>query len=1339
MRIRLLLFLIPLFVFCANENIKAANDASRAEVLIIHDSLPGSLPPGVLDANNVLDLLGHFGLRGRTMSLEEYQPGAARKYPFVFVLAVDARKVSYPRALLSDIRGTSSSVFWVWRHLDELQADRKFAAKLGFRTTSVRPERGFNWVVYKGKTLLKSDPLLEPVEILDVSKVQTVATAVNDAGVSKPYIVHSGSFWYSADSPFAYMVEGDRYLVFCDLLHDFFGIPHREERKALLRLEDISIENDPDELRSMADYLFSRRIPFQISLIPIFKDASENVEIYLSDRPEFVRAIRYMVSKGGVVVMHGVYHQHRTRSADDYEFWDDLANQPIQGDSPGLIEQRIRLGLKECFKNGIYPVTWETPHYMASEVDYRTIAQFFNTSWDDIPSVNNSESEHFFPYTTVDRYGRFIIPESLGFISLERPDPDLLVANAERLQVVRDGVAAFYFHPFMNRDYLVKVLDGIERLGYRFGSIRDYDCRVQMDERVIQTRSSPVRLTLHDQYLHRLLLPDIGGIVQESYSGRPITGTIRDPGTVPPGMVLAMEGVTKVAPPDEMLRLSRWKTSWNSIKGWVRSWLPKESAEANAVVQPQVLVLWDEGAPRPEMNDQKSYLNAFTHFGFLVSTLDLKSLKRGALAADKILVVPDWSAKKLSSAQVGEIEEFVRIGGRVILDGPGALSRALGVETEERSLQVDTVEDLEFGYRDDYRRTRKSTWTPPARVRPFEVKQMLSTYAQDASSEMPVAVVGGHGQGRFLFLGAEFDPTTPFGYTRFPYFIHYVLNGFNVRLPMERPQLELYFDPGISKPNLENMVTAWRKLGVMTLYVAAYQFWPTWEYNYQYLIDLCHKNGILVYAWFELPHVSPKFWQEHPEWRARTVTGDFAGNNEASWRYHMDLDIPECREAAFDIVEKLIEKYPWDGVNIAELNYDTLGPDDPRNYIPMGSFTRSAFRFQSGFDPIELFQPNSLNYWKKNPKAFQKFEAYRAEQVTMWHRTLLEKITPLAERRDMEIIVTMLDSLHSPKVNRETGVDSRQILALMDQFPFTLQVEDPSHLWGGSPDRYLKFGETYVRLVRDRKRLMFDINVFPARDISQSFSPTPTLTGTELAATMVYASHASGRVAIYSEGTLSYNDLEVLSNVLAHEARLQKRGGTWIAQSDRPVLLNLPGAWRSFRLDNQLWPAWDGSDVLVPAGTHRITATERNFRFLNTSLLDLHLVRLTANLESVVPNTGGLEFTYDSSFRALALFNREPFEIRLDGKIYEETPASSSGLWSVRLPSGRHHVIIRADNAATIALDATSLYSSTLIFGFGVASCGMMLVMYLSILARRAIKRASRGKMALASRNTEKS
>jgi Ca2+-binding RTX toxin-like protein len=61
--------------------------------------------------------------------------------------------------------------------------------------------------------------------------------------------------------------------------------------------------------------------------------------------------------------------------------------------------------------------------------------------------------------------------------------------------------------------------------------------------------------------------------------------------------------------------------------------------------------------------------------------------------------------------------------------------------------------------------------------------------------------------------------------------------------------------------------------GIGALHVAAWHYWERDPENDAYLrrlIEACHRHAILVYAWFELPHVSEKFWDLHPEWREKT-------------------------------------------------------------------------------------------------------------------------------------------------------------------------------------------------------------------------------------------------------------------------------------------------------------------------------------------------------------------------------------------------------------------------------------------------------------------------------------
>src|SRR5437867_11635843 len=78
----------------------AKSPRSPSDVLVIHDSLPGPLPSGLVDGNNVLDLLGHFGLKSDLVSLEEYKAGEIARYRFIIVLGVDDRNPRDPLHLL---------------------------------------------------------------------------------------------------------------------------------------------------------------------------------------------------------------------------------------------------------------------------------------------------------------------------------------------------------------------------------------------------------------------------------------------------------------------------------------------------------------------------------------------------------------------------------------------------------------------------------------------------------------------------------------------------------------------------------------------------------------------------------------------------------------------------------------------------------------------------------------------------------------------------------------------------------------------------------------------------------------------------------------------------------------------------------------------------------------------------------------------------------------------------------------------------------------------------------------------------------------------------------------
>lgn len=100
--------------------------------------------------------------------------------------------------------------------------------------------------------------------------------------------------------------------------------------------------------------------------------------------------------------------------------------------------------------------------------------------------------------------------------------------------------------------------------------------------------------------------------------------------------------------------------------------------------------------------------------------------------------------------------------------------------------------------------------------------------------------------------------------------------------------------------------------------------------------------------------------------------------------------------------------------------------------------------------------PNSLisstYYWKDNPAAWKEFEDYRVGLIVYLHDEFLARLSEIKNRKEgFHIIVTAMDNLTVPELQRNLGVDVLKIIELKNKYQFTLQVEDP--LASGPPTR----------------------------------------------------------------------------------------------------------------------------------------------------------------------------------------------------------------------------------------------------------------------------------------------
>ncbi len=490
-------------------------DPGAAEVLILYDSRGEWGWIGAIHARLLANLLGHFPVTYKASPIERYHKGSIGRYDATFYIG-STYDNPLPSAFVRDVMRSTTPVCWfkynIWQPA-WTQSD--FPTKFGF-TFNWLDWTGYDTIHYLGETFTKyqADPELGLVWILYPDLCSEIASACVETGPDQqeciPYIVKGGNLWYVADLPFSYVSEEDRYLVFCDVLHDILGIDHAESRRAVVRIEDVDPNAAPEDLRAIADYLHAQQVPFAVSLVPAYNDPfgfyNQGVPEYnrLSWEPELVAALHYMVARGGQIVLHGATHQYDAVpnpytgvTGDDFEFYrvelDEEGNVlyagPVSNDSKRWVSTRVGAALDELHLCGLQEVGWETPHYAASALDYKLFAARFPLTiqrvlYFDLAIPPRGFKGHgeptffgsqFFPYVIgSDIYGQKVIPENLGNVEPEPWQgypprlPEDIIRAAQKNLAIRDGWASCYFHHFYDLSYLQETVDGIKALGYTF-------------------------------------------------------------------------------------------------------------------------------------------------------------------------------------------------------------------------------------------------------------------------------------------------------------------------------------------------------------------------------------------------------------------------------------------------------------------------------------------------------------------------------------------------------------------------------------------------------------------------------------------------------------------------------------------------------------------------------------------------------------------------------------------------------------------------------------------------------------------------------------------------------
>jgi hypothetical protein len=610
-----------------------------------------------------------------------------------------------------------------------------------------------------------------------------------------------------------------------------------------------------------------------------------------------------------------------------------------------------------------------------------------------------------------------------------------------------------------------------------------------------------------------------------------------------------------------------------------------------------------------------------------------------------ILVLRPGGVTPSLTARIGQ-------GAFLILEGQSATAEQFGFRATKDRINVGSVEDI-------HRPKLPVIWQKAVQLPRFEIPRLARVFAKDRWTGAPL--IAGYASGRGAILWVAANPGDR-GYERLPYIVH-ALQDLGLNAPFRSHRLWAFFDYSYRlRVDLEYFAARWRASGISALHVAAWHFYdadPQRDKYLKSLIETCHRHGILVYAWIELPHVSEQFWNLHPEWREKTAVLQDA---QLDWRKLMNLANPDCFLAASAGIKDLINRFDWDGLNLAELYFESLeGAANPARFTPMNDDVRREFRAARGFDPVALFQS------RKDTASLRSFLDFRASLARrMQEQWIAELETIRGTRPDLDLVLTHVDDRFDSGMKDAIGADAAAILPLLDTHDFTFLIEDPATVWNLGPQRYPEIAKRYQPLTPRAAKLAIDINIV---DRYQDVYPTKQQTGTELFELIHLASSAFPRVALYFENSILAPDLRLLPATGTVISHLENNPPTLTIDSPYGVGISWNG---DALVDGRSWPVTDGSTLWLPAGLHTIEPAPTSSA---ARILDFN-----GELRSAVRiGKSGIEFSYESSSRALAVVDRKPTRIEIDGAGALAATLAGDKAYIISLPRGQHVVGVQMD------------------------------------------------------------
>ncbi|MFB5253610.1 DUF2334 domain-containing protein [Bacillus mycoides] len=465
-----ILLLIPIHI--------SAQSSSKPKVLILYSTADNKITNNVQILNTQL---GHFTNDITVKSLKEVNE-TTNSSSYTHIVYIGEKKEDLSTEVKQFLENFSGPVLVLGQNVEQLSNRFSFITS---KETDIRIHT-IEYPTNQLKNELHEERLMKKVE----TKGTTLAYALSADG-THPLIIQQGTSYYVATPN---LFDWMSHYVGEMLFSYFEQKPMTNKTSAYLRLEDVHPAVDVKQLKEIAELLKEKKLPYMITVIPVYKDPDTGKTVPLKDNSELIDVLRFMQDNGGSIVMHGYTHQfYDSETGEGFEFWDVKTDQPIRQPNhekpktkedfqstedynkyvengkafeEKYIKDHIEKRITELVEAKLYPVAFEAPHYTMSQKGYEILSQYFSTYVGQIQLNDTTwKSMHSPAYISTPSFlhGMKLIPETVGFI--EEDKPQAIAKMKERalsVEKLSDGIIGAFYHPYLGVKPLKEVLKELE-------------------------------------------------------------------------------------------------------------------------------------------------------------------------------------------------------------------------------------------------------------------------------------------------------------------------------------------------------------------------------------------------------------------------------------------------------------------------------------------------------------------------------------------------------------------------------------------------------------------------------------------------------------------------------------------------------------------------------------------------------------------------------------------------------------------------------------------------------------------------------------------------------------